>query len=298
VVLSVLFVGLGLGLLLWKGNLSFKEIGKAIGQFGLAGVLLGLLGVLAQVFFQIHRMWFLFPKEEGARPHWFKVAYAFSLGQLVNSFLPARAGDVVKVVVIAKEKSGKPVPAAEGAGVVIADKIADVGTLLILLLITGATFFDELKSSLTFSPWIAVIVAAVLIILAVTWRWFSRKKLFSEFREGLRGLASPKVLFFTFLIGLGAWTSEAFVITVLSKQQGFSLSITDAVFVLGILNLMIAVPVSVANVGTFEAAIVFGLGRFGVPMVHGLAIATVHHLLQLSAIALWALGLWLKKNLA
>ena len=73
-----------------------------------------------------------------------------------------------------------------------------------------------------------------------------------------------------------------------------AIELSRAVFLLCLLNLAIAVPVSLANVGAFEASIVFGLSTFGVPTATALAIATVHHALQLGGIlflsALIAIG--------
>jgi uncharacterized membrane protein YbhN (UPF0104 family) len=55
--------------------------------------------------------------------------------------------------------------------------------------------------------------------------------------------------------------------------------------------------VSVANLGVYEAALAFGLSRSGIPLPTAVAIATLHHALQLlgtnlgaAALSLWVAG--------
>jgi SAM-dependent methyltransferase len=80
--------------------------------------------------------------------------------------------------------------------------------------------------------------------------------------------------------GVLAWLSEATILRVLATRLGFDVSIARAIGVLVVLNLGIAVPLTFANLGTFEAAIVFALGLYGVPASNALAVATVHHAVQ------------------
>ncbi len=74
----------------------------------------------------------------------------------------------------------------------------------------------------------------------------------------------------------------------LARAAGSPLSVPAAVGVLVVLNVGIAVPVSFANIGTFEAAAAFGLTRAGVPVAHALAIALLHHVIQVACVVLSA----------
>lgn len=86
---------------------------------------------------------------------------------------------------------------------------------------------------------------------------------------------------FSLLVALLAWMSEAVTLQVLCQGQGFSLTLTQSVFLLSVLNLAIAIPISLANLGPFEAAIIFGLGKLGVNATSSVDIAAAHHTLQM-----------------
>ena len=57
-----------------------------------------------------------------------------------------------------------------------------------------------------------------------------------------------------------------------------------------LLNLGIAVPVTVGNLGIFEASLAFGLSRVGIPAEDSLAIATLEHFVKFGGL-LFCLGL-------
>jgi uncharacterized membrane protein YbhN (UPF0104 family) len=57
----------------------------------------------------------------------------------------------------------------------------------------------------------------------------------------------------------------------------------ESVFVL---NLGIAVPVTVGNLGVFEAALAFALARHGIRAEDALAIATLEHFVKFSGLGL------------
>jgi len=65
-----------------------------------------------------------------------------------------------------------------------------------------------------------------------------------------------------------------------------------------LLNVGISVPISVANVGPYEAALAFGLRQAGVPLSSAVVLATVHHALELLAIGLVSAGLLTRAHAA
>jgi uncharacterized membrane protein YbhN (UPF0104 family) len=84
---------------------------------------------------------------------------------------------------------------------------------------------------------------------------------------------------------------------VLCTALAFPLSLPQVVLALAALNVGISVPVSIANLGVYEAALAFGLSRSGMPLPTAVAIATLHHGLQLlgtnlsaAALSLWVAG--------
>jgi hypothetical protein len=85
---------------------------------------------------------------------------------------------------------------------------------------------------------------------------------------------------------------------VLSAPFGVELSIPQAMVGLLVLNVGIALPVSVANVGAYEAATVVGLLPFGATAPQALAIGAIHHGVQVTAIGMFALAFWLRDRVA
>ena len=100
----------------------------------------------------------------------------------------------------------------------------------------------------------------------------------------LAATKSPSSLVVALFFGIAAWVSEAGALVVLSSAMRCHVTLTQAIGALVVLNLGIAIPVSFANLGTFEAALSFGLGRAGVPTPSGIAIAVVHHAVQVLAL--------------
>jgi uncharacterized membrane protein YbhN (UPF0104 family) len=73
-----------------------------------------------------------------------------------------------------------------------------------------------------------------------------------------------------------------------ARGIGVHLTLSQLVSAIFVMNLGIALPVTVASVGVFEASLAFGLSRFGVEPVTGIAIASIHHVNQLLSLSTWS----------
>lgn len=72
--------------------------------------------------------------------------------------------------------------------------------------------------------------------------------------------------------------------------MGFPLSLPHVFLALVIVNLSVSVPVSLANLGVYEAGLAYGLTRPGVPLPAAVVLATTHHMLELLGMTLSAAG--------
>ncbi len=150
------------------------------------------------------------------------------------------------------------------------------------------------------AAWIAVAAAGALAgSIAVARRaWPGGMARARRFAAGawrtLRQVLTPARLATGLALGVLAWMAEAGSMQVLSSALGLHLALGQTVVGLLVLNLGIAVPLSAANVGTYEAATVVGLAPFGVPAASALALGALHHAVQLLAIALFALFFWVR----
>jgi uncharacterized membrane protein YbhN (UPF0104 family) len=106
-------------------------------------------------------------------------------------------------------------------------------------------------------------------------------------------MAHPRAIFLAFAVGIAAWTAEALSLRILAGAVGYPLSPGALFTALIALNVGTAIPLTPAQIGTFEASLVYGLAMSGVPAGHGLAIATIHHVLQIASCVVWSLAAYI-----
>ena len=287
-----------LGALAWvlvsRGpNFSFDTVMASARAVGPRNFFIAAMWVLLQTACQILRLWFLLPG--GGKLSLGRVAYAFSLGQWINSFVPARAGDVVKAALVSKGSDETSL--AHNAGVVVADKVVDLFSLLAIVIGVGSlgSVIDSMVPGGRNGWWVAaaMVLGGTAVFVLARQSVYRRFPSLLKFEGGIRCLGRLNRSVPAWMASTLSWVFEAIAILTLVRALGFELTFSQAVFCLFLLNLAIAVPVSVANVGTFEASLVFGLNRFGLGLSESVAIAGLHHVLQWLGISVWAVLTWL-----
>lgn len=217
-------------------------------------------------------------------------------GQCLNTFVPARAGDFLKAVIfskaMSKDLSGKNSSILLSGGVLVADKLIDILALLLIVFLSGSTRHSALIKFPTIdlkNIFVSILGFGflVLIFYAFGKSWLKKGlSMWKSFQTGLRGIFDFKAFSLSLSAGLLAWSCEALALMVLCGDQSFPISFSQSVYLLALLNLAIAIPLSVANVGPFEAALVFGLGQFGLGTSSALATAAAHHSIQMAGLLL------------
>ena len=208
-------IALTLGLiafLVLNQGVSFHEVWESVNRFRWGVVGAAFAFVVLQNLFIVLRLWALLPARSGLSL--FEVAHGVIYGQLVNTFVPARAGDVLKAVIF-KKAGNSNVSLMTGAGVIVADKLVDMAGLVVLIALSGAYATPELVWLPEVPSWTYAAAPAVGLFLFAVFRLFLRDKFtalkifWHNFRDGLRGLVRPRQVVVAVLIGLGAWTFEA-----------------------------------------------------------------------------------------
>ncbi|NJK47137.1 flippase-like domain-containing protein [Candidatus Gracilibacteria bacterium] len=304
IVVTFLVIGIGLIFIFKTLHLEEGAIVEALTKFHPLYWLGSLVAVVFQMIFQTHRLWVLFPGD--AKLRWTHAARAFSYGQFINTFGPTGAGDLLKVVLTRKHKDrhGRQIEASEASAIVlVADKVADVGSVLLLIglaLLQTSFQVPEVPWNHYFSKLKTVLLSTIIIFLSfyLLFRLLrARFKIISHwlkgFKVGLQALQEPKRCSGGLLMGVANWISELIALSILCVAQGYSLSYSELLLSLVILNIGISIPISPANIGVYEASLAFALTKSGIPAGESLAIATVHHLCQMIGTALWALMFWL-----
>ncbi len=246
------------------------------------------------------RLWFLFPMEHRSKLR--NVFAAMSIGQTMNSFFPARAGDFYKLAVLSPKPARADFTILTLTGIMAADKLVDLFCFLILIFSFGS--YKESLATFNFSnteiwKWVlgTFFLSIFLWYFLLKKRWAKLSQWLFQFFNGLRSLLAPKQLFLSLCFGVLVWVAEAVVLQQLSFYQTYPLTLPECFFVLTMLNIAIAIPISVANIGPFEASMAFALSKLGMPLETALAVATVHHGLQMVAYLVcgsigWGLRRW------
>ncbi|HLM09954.1 MAG TPA: lysylphosphatidylglycerol synthase transmembrane domain-containing protein [Thermoleophilaceae bacterium] len=189
-----------------------------------------------------------------------------TVGYMGNNVLPARAGELLRVVLLAPrcDASKRTI-----AGSIVAERLLDVVALAVIFVVT---VYAVLSSDVlpTDHPRLmaAILVAVVLGVAAVIWI-LRNYHVFERIRDWLRPLAdAPRalksrqglvLLAATFVL----WSVEAAVYWSVARSIDLEISMSGALYLVALTNFVAALPAAPGSIGTFDAAVAFGAKRLG-----------------------------------
>ena len=202
-----------------------------------------------------------------------------TVGYMGNNVLPARAGEILRVVLLDRQSGGGK---RTGLGTVMAERILDaiaLGTIFVVV-VYGILRETTLPSDrpLVVAGAGLVLLAAALLALHVLRRHGALGKL----RDFLRPLAGgPRALLSAegvLLLGVSfaIWAVEASVYLTIAWATELNISGMGALYLVALTNLFAMLPAAPGYVGTFDAAVIFGVKAVG-----GTGSAAVSYLLLL-----------------
>jgi glycosyltransferase 2 family protein len=189
-----------------------------------------------------------------------------TVGYMGNNVLPARAGEVLRVVLLSPrcEANKRTI-----AGSIVAERLLDVialGTIFVVVV------YGVLSSSVlpTDRPILVAGIGVLLVLAAAAVVWMLRRHhVFDKARSWLRPLAdAPRALVgrngalllaATFVL----WAFEAAVYLAVARSVALDISATGALYLVALTNFVAALPAAPGSIGTFDAAVAFGAGRLG-----------------------------------
>ena len=223
--------------------------------------LLGAIALYALATVVRAERWHALLLADGARPPR-RDSYALTVvGYAANNLLPARAGDAVRVVLMA--------PRADAArrtvlGTLLAERLLDVAVVLMLFAIVGYGVLGAIRgASLGLALGIIAAVAVVGIsVLAVVSRReraqaFLAPILSSTLR--LRSRLGAVMLLVTILI----WAIEAAVWMAVGASVGFSMDPIEGTYLVALASVFALIPSGPGYAGTQDAAAVIGIKALG-----------------------------------
>lgn len=242
------------------------------------------------------RWWSLFAVDE--RPPLRAVTYALLVGYFFNNILPARAGEVARIIALHKRAQ---TPRAETVGTVVVERVLDVLALLIILF-ASYPWLPEISWLRAAAIFGAIVVAVVCVLVVVIVRYDERAVhwLLSPLRRvkragfaerveqaavnatrGLVALRDPGIAIRGFLLTIASWLVLAFSYWILMAAFHLDIPVVAGILVTVAINLSLVLPSSPAALGVFEAATIIALRAFDIPQADALSYALVLHLLNL-----------------
>lgn len=207
--------------------------------------------------------WGLLLRHDGALPRRSDTYALTAVGFMGNNVLPARAGDALRVVLLAPRAQANK---RSVLGTLIAERILDVVVLLGLFAIVAVGLLDGAALPSTSRLVIGAAALAGLGALAavVAWRLHRRERL-----HVLRPLASATMRLRgghgARAVGVTAalWAAEIAVWWACAEAAGLELSALEACYLISLASIFVLVPAGPGYAGTLDAAIIMGVSAVG-----------------------------------
>src|SRR3954449_3645356 len=193
-------------------------------------------------------------------------ADAYSLttvGYMGNNTLPARAGDLIKSVLTAR-RTGLSTPEVLGAAV--AERVLDAVALGAIFLVLGGLVLTD--AGLPAAHAVALVLGGLVVLVGLALMLPRVRRGHPRIQRAValaiallrpsRALFSPAggwLLVGTLLI----WVLEASVYAAVARAVDLPLQGLDALYLVALTNLVALVPAAPGYVGTFDAAVLFGV---------------------------------------
>ncbi len=235
--------------------------GEALAELG-AAVLVYALATLARGW-----RWHVLLRRSGIRHHAADAYALVPVGYMGNTILPARGGELLRVVLLAGRS---PARKREIAGAIVAERLLDA--IVLAGLFCTLTFVGVADTSAGTAPaWVALallVVAGAGAALALRLRRHPR---LAPLVERIRPVAAATVLLMRRPVGAllalvtaGFWLLEGVIFYLVGRSLDLPIGIVDGVFLVVLSSFFALIPAAPAYAGTFDAAIVFGLKALAV----------------------------------
>ncbi len=225
------------------------------------GALAGAIALYAVNTLVRSERWHRLLVDDGARPARADSYALTTIGYAVNNVLPARAGDAVRVVVMAPRAA---VSRRTVLGTLVAERLLDIGVILVLFLVVGYAVLGEVGAGSV--EWIALATAAVVAGAAVAMVLVRRNERIHTFVAPM--LSSTARLFsrngaLLLAMTFGIWILEATVWIAVGASVGFGMSFLEGLYLVTLASVFALIPSGPGYAGTQDAATVIGIKAIG-----------------------------------
>ncbi|NLC28964.1 MAG: flippase-like domain-containing protein [Chloroflexi bacterium] len=276
-------------------EVDFTLVWEKLKTTNLTYVLLGIASYFISLFIRTWR-WrvLLLPMKSVSVLRLFPV---LSAGYMANNVYPARAGDILRTVLLRRKED---VPISASLATIIVEHLFDGIAILALVLLNLGQLTNFAPSSQWLSIiekgafWLGLVFGLVLLIfifmvilpekMRVVSDWVINrliptrlreplKNIIIKFSDGLRVLRSPLQSLLVMVQSVTIWVVETGLYWGVMKAMGFDLAFQSLLLIVGVVNLVLLVPAAPGGLGTFDAATKSMMEVFGVSPENALSYA-------------------------
>lgn len=229
-----------------------------------------------------------------------RVFAVYNVGQLLNIMMPVLTGQVARVILFARTLGFTKTFAFT---LVILEVLFD--GLLLFVMVFAASFLIVMPDWMVRGE--VMVLVATLLLLGLFYLalhrgkrrdgsrgWFHRHaparlarewdNVSTSFLAGLNMLKSTKHLLLVSLLSLASWLAHAMIVMFLLEAFDFHIPFWGAMVILIVNTIVIMIPVSPGNIGTFQLACIVGLSFFGISKDEALVFSIVLHIAEVAPV--------------
>ena len=225
----------------------------------------------------------------------------FTVGSMLNIFLPARAGDIYRAYYLGETKQEKKMKLF---GNIILERTLD-GICVFLILLGAVLLYCKQTWILNITYSIGALFIGSFIAFYLMFKFnkvnyvcdklidftqklplkiknicekilLSLKEHINSFMEGFEVLDSIKYTSLSFLMSAIIWMIECYVAYLILGSFSLGLSFSAALFVISLISFSTMIPSTSVFLGPYQAAYILALGIYGIDKSTALAISTIH----------------------
>lgn len=231
----------------------------------------------------------------------YNLGAVFTVGSMLNIFLPARAGDVYRAYYLGAANEEKKMKLF---GSIILERTFD-GICVFLILLWAILAYSNQQWIMNLAYMIGALFIGSFIVFYLIYKFnkvdFVFEKLIfvsqklpeklsnplvkvlerlnvhtNSFIEGFEVLDSPKCTFEAFLMSCIIWGIECCVCFLIINSFHMCLGFSTALFVISLISFSTMIPSTSVFLGPYQYAYILALGIYSVNKSTALAVATVH----------------------
>jgi glycosyltransferase 2 family protein len=247
--------------LLYQWLRSQGELRLPSGREAIAWMSLGVVVYLCSFLVRGLR-WKVLLDEVGVKTPLHETTGLLTVGYAANTLLPARAGDAVRVFLMAQRTEAS---ASLMVSTLIAERLLDVAVLGIAFVVTSLIFAGGLPAGNRAIIAVALLVVALIGLLVVRWAVRSDhvpagvRGILRDASLAVRQLRGSRHLAMVASLTCAAWFLEACVYWIAGQAAGIELHLGSALYILSTAAIFTMIPSGPGFAGTMDAAIAFTL---------------------------------------